>query len=224
MSDRSTLRKRHVYRPPQGAVNLLYADDAIIVANKQAGLLSVPGRGSDLDDCLLARICCLMPDARTVHRLDMATSGVMVFARTADAHRELSMQFEARKVDKIYIACVAGRPESDEGEINAPLICDWPNRPLQKIDPVTGKHALTRWRILDSDGSVTRVELAPLTGRSHQLRVHMAEIGCPILGDEFYAPDPVLQAAPRLMLHAERLALDHPETGDRLTFEAPAAF
>lgn len=203
---------------------ILYADAHLLIADKPAGLLSVPGRGPDNQDCLIARLQGDYPDALTVHRLDMATSGVMAFGRGPEAQRALSRAFEQRRVAKRYVALVAGRVTQDAGEIDLPLICDWPNRPLQKVDHDLGKPALTRWRVLARGEAMTEVELAPVTGRSHQLRVHMAALGHPILGDRFYAPPEVQAMSARLCLHACRLSLPHPLSGESMVFEREADF
>ncbi|SCW61909.1 pseudouridine synthase [Asticcacaulis taihuensis] len=205
------------------AETVIYIDDHMLVAEKPAGLLSVPGRLPENKDCLITRLQADYPDALTVHRLDMATSGLMIFARGAEAQRTLSKAFADRQVSKRYIAVVAGRLEG-QGEVDLPLITDWPNRPRQKIDHEIGKPSLTRWRALAQDGATTRVELEPVTGRSHQLRVHMMAIGHPILGDVFYAPADIEALSPRLLLHAECLTLPHPVSGERLNFRSPAPF
>jgi len=208
------------------SLEILHCDAALIVAVKPAGLLSVPGRGEDKQDCLAARVQALYPDALVVHRLDMATSGLMVFARGLAAQRRLGDAFARREVDKRYIAIAAGHLESTEGEIDLPLMADWPNRPRQQVDPVHGKPSLTRFRVLGHDAAMktTRVELEPITGRSHQLRVHLCAIGHPIAGDALYAPADVLALAPRLMLHAQSLILPHPDDERRVAFEQPAPF
>lgn len=198
-----------------------YVDDHILLAEKPAGLLSVPGRSEP--DCLITRLQRHYPDALTVHRLDMATSGLMIFARGAAMQRQLSMAFAARQVAKRYIAVVAGHTP-DTGEIDLPLITDWPNRPRQIVDHAIGKPSLTRYRTLARDGETSRVELEPVTGRSHQLRVHMMAIAHPILGDEFYAPPAIFAAAPRLLLHAQGLSLPHPVMGETLTFTSEPPF
>jgi tRNA pseudouridine32 synthase/23S rRNA pseudouridine746 synthase len=205
------------------AETVLYIDYHMLVAEKPAGLLSVPGRLPENKDCLITRLQADYPDALTVHRLDMATSGLMVFARGAEAHRTLSKAFADRQVSKRYIAVVAGRLER-QGEVDLPLITDWPNRPRQKIDHEIGKPSLTRWRVLEAGESTTRVELEPVTGRSHQLRVHMMAIGHPILGDVFYAPADIEALSPRLLLHADRLSLPHPVSGEAMDFRSPAPF
>lgn len=205
-------------------VRILYADAALVVADKPAGLLSVPGRGADKADCLVARVGAIHPGALCVHRLDMATSGLMVLALTADSHRALSAAFAARAVDKVYEAWVAGMPDPASGHVDLPLIADWPNRPRQKVDWDVGKPSLTRYGVIEREGDRSRVRLEPVTGRSHQLRVHMAEIGHPILGDPFYAPPEVEALSARLLLHARSLSFDHPESGKRLSFDSPPPF
>jgi tRNA pseudouridine32 synthase/23S rRNA pseudouridine746 synthase len=211
------------------ALAIVHVDDSLLVLDKPAGLLAVPGRGPDKADCLAARAQARFPDARVVHRLDMDTSGLMLMARGAAAQRALSSAFAMRTVRKRYLAVVAGRmkpPVEEWGSIDLPLICDWPNRPRQIVDHAIGKPSLTRWRVLEHDAShdATRVELEPVTGRSHQLRVHLAALGHPILGDALYAP-PALQArAPRLLLHAWRLTFIHPVTREVLEFERPGPF
>lgn len=207
-------------------IDLLHLDEHLIVVRKPAGLLSVPGRGPERADCVAARVQRQVSDALVVHRLDMATSGLLLMARGIAAQRLLSAAFAERRVAKRYIAVVAGHIGAEHGEVSQPLICDWPNRPRQMIDLERGKPALTRWRVLSRhpvDGT-TRVELEPVTGRSHQLRVHLQSIGHPIVGDELYAPEPWQRAAPRLLLHACQLALAHPVTGEALAFSDPPAF
>jgi tRNA pseudouridine32 synthase/23S rRNA pseudouridine746 synthase len=201
---------------------LLYGDDAVLVVCKPAGLLAVPGRGAAGADNLLARLQALHADAMVVHRLDMATSGLMVFARGAAAQRTLSMAFEARRVDKRYEAVVEGCVAGEAGEIDAPLAADWPNRPRQQVDIERGKPSLTRWRVLQRGPDTTRLTLTPVTGRSHQLRVHLLHIGHPIRGDALYATAPL--QAPRLLLHATHLGFDHPTSGRPLSFDSPAPF
>lgn len=212
------------YAPPDEAVRVLYHDHHLAVVDKPAGLLSVPGKGEHLADCMIARLRRVFPDALLVHRLDLDTSGVMVFALTKHAQRFLSKEFEERRTKKTYLARLAGHLEPKEGTVDLPLIVDWPNRPRQKVDHVIGKPARTDWRVVrhEAEGT-TRVRLYPLTGRSHQLRVHMREIGHPILGDPLYADGPA-RDAPRLMLHAESLRFRHPDGGKGVTFSTPAPF
>lgn len=207
-------------------MTLLLADEQLVAVDKPAGLLSVPGRGPEHADCVASRVQAAYADALIVHRLDMGTSGVLVFGRGAAAQRTLSVAFAERRVDKRYIAIVAGSPSADEGGVSLPLICDWPNRPCQMVDHEHGKPSATLWRVLQrsADGATTRVELIPLTGRSHQLRVHMQQIGHPIVGDELYAPPDVQAMAPRLLLHAECLKLFHPADGRLVTIQSPCPF
>ena len=211
------------YAPPDAPPVIVHADDHVVVADKPAGLLTVPGRGEDKADCLIARLADRFPWIRLVHRLDRDTSGLVVFALGPAAQAHLGRQFEARAVDKRYVARVWGVPPGGKGRIDLPLTVDWPNRPRQKVCHATGRPALTDWRLISDDGATARVQLKPRTGRSHQLRVHMAELGHPILGDSLYADD-AARAFPRLMLHAERLGFAHPETGARLAFSSPAPF
>lgn len=212
------------YAPPEEPLRVIHADHAILVVDKPAGLLTVPGKGEDLADCLIARVQKVFPEALLVHRLDRDTSGVIVFALTRHAQRMLSAGFEARKTKKAYRARLWGHLEPKEGRVDLPLIVDWPNRPRQHVNHETGKPAQTDWKVLshDPDGT-TRVRLVPITGRSHQLRVHMREIGHPILGDALYA-EGAARDYPRLMLHAESLRIAHPETGKGMTFTAPCPF
>lgn len=203
---------------PDG-IGIVHADEALLVVSKPPGLLSVPGKTEP--DCLEARVRRVYPEALTVHRLDMATSGVMVMARTKAALAHLGKQFEKRMTEKLYIAVVEGAPQADEGIIDAPLRCDWPNRPLQMICEEHGREAVTHWRVTRRTAGSARLALRPLTGRSHQLRVHLASIGHPILGDAWYGDG---SSAPRLLLHAERLSLRHPIGGAWHHFEVPAPF
>ncbi len=211
-------------------IPVLYADEALLVLRKPSGLLTVPGRGADKQDCLSLRVQQNYPDALIVHRLDMATSGLMVMARGIAMQRVLNAAFAGREIDKRYVAVVTGELPRHAGwqDIDLPIAVDWPRRPLRIIDAVQGKPSLTRWRALPAaDGPVassTRVELEPFTGRSHQLRVHLLALGHPILGDTLYAPPEVQALSPRLMLHACCLSLPHPASGERLTFHDPAPF
>ncbi len=231
-------------------MKVLYADNALLVLDKPAGLLSVPGRGEDKQDCLSARVQAIYPDALIVHRLDMATSGLMLMARGAFAQRSLSHAFASRDVTKRYGAIVSGQmtPPADEwGVIDLPIIVDWPNRPRRIIDVQTGKPSVTRWQIANPDagsvaagvtpsvgvaalvsfdcsGPFTRVMLEPITGRSHQLRVHLAAVGHSILGDPLYAPPQDQARASRLLLHACSLGLAHPVTGEWTQFTSDIPF
>ena len=208
------------------AGRIVFADECIVVVDKPAGMLSVPGRGEAKRDCAIARVQASFPDARVVHRLDMATSGLLLVARGPEMQRRMSKSFAGREVGKRYVAIVAGLVRDDEGTVDLPLIADWPNRPKQRVDPAAGKPSCTHWRVLARDvaAQCTQVELQPVTGRSHQLRVHMAAIGHPMLGDTLYSPAAVQELAPRLMLHATRLDFAHPATGVRTTLESPAPF
>ncbi len=213
--------------PPDTGLELLHAEPAFVVLAKPPGLLSEPGRGPEKRDSLLIRAQAVYPDARIVHRLDMLTSGAIVLARETLAHASLSEAFRERRVDKRYEALVHGRPAHDEGEIDLPLVVDWPNRPRQLVCHATGKPSLTRYRVTGEArvaglGTLTRIALAPVTGRTHQLRVHLAALGCPIAGDPFYGVEG--DASPRMMLHACRLALPHPLTGEPLAFESAVPF
>ncbi len=203
-------------------IALHHIDDALLVAEKPAGLLSVPGRLPENQDCLVSRLQAMHADVLTVHRLDQVTSGLMLYARGREMQAALSAQFERRRIGKRYEAVVEGVIEDDGGEIALPLVCDWPNRPKQKVDHAHGKPALTRWRVLARDAAArrTRVELEPVTGRSHQLRLHMASLGHPIVGDVLYGAAP----AARVHLHACRLAFVHPLTGEAMAFASPCPF
>ncbi len=211
------------YSPPETPLDVLHEDAQLIVVNKPSGLLSVPGKGPHLADCLLSRVQDVFPQALLVHRLDRDTSGVMIFAQTPHAQRHLGLQFEKRQTRKTYVARVWGVLEPKTGEVDLPLIVDWPNRPLQKVCHETGKPAQTGWRVLRRDGDTTRVRLFPKTGRSHQLRVHMQALGHPILGDPFYATG-AARDYPRLMLHSEELRLKNPEGGVAMKFRAKPDF
>jgi len=213
--------------PPDTGLELLHEEAAFIVLVKPPGLLSEPGRGPDKRDSLLIRAQAVYPDARIVHRLDMLTSGVIVLAREALAHASLSEAFRERQTDKRYEALVHGSPADTQGSIDLPLVVDWPNRPRQIVCHARGKPSLTHYRVsgeapVDGVGTLTRIALEPITGRTHQLRVHLAALGCPIAGDPFYGipGDP----SPRMMLHACRLALPHPLSGEPLVFESAVPF
>ncbi len=210
------------YSPPVDAgLDIIYRDSDLLVLNKPSGLLSVPGKGPDLADCLEARVRSDFPDALTVHRLDRDTSGVMIMAMNAGAQRHLGLQFERRHLTKTYQAIVSGCVEPGEGEIDLPLIADWPNRPMQKVCHDRGKPALTHWRVISRGEISTRLQLTPHTGRSHQLRVHLKELGHPILGDPLYGD---ASSAPRLLLHAHTLVVRHPTGGENMNFCAELPF
>lgn len=210
------------YNPPQDPLEFLHDDHEVLLVNKPSGLLSVPGKGEHLADCLISRVQAVFPTALLVHRLDRDTSGVMIFALTPHAQRHLGLQFEKRQTKKTYVARVWGEIAEKTGTVDLPLIVDWPNRPKQMVDHENGKQAQTDWRVMRSDGIETRVRLMPKTGRSHQLRVHMLALGHPILGDPFYA-EGAARDFPRLMLHSETLQFRHPDGGQgtRITAKAP---
>jgi tRNA pseudouridine32 synthase/23S rRNA pseudouridine746 synthase len=210
------------YAPPSDPLTILHRDHELLIVDKPAGLLSVPGKGPELADCLIERIRAVIPEVLLVHRLDRDTSGVRVFGLSPGAQRHLGLQFEKRYPKKVYLARVWGRVEAATGTIDLPLKVDWPNRPLQHVSP-EGRPAVTDWRVVKRLAGETRMRLMPKTGRSHQLRVHMREIGHPILGDALYATGPA-RDHPRLMLHAESLKLRHPDGGDWMSFSAKCPF
>lgn len=223
------------YQPPETAIERVYGDDDILVVNKPAGLLSVPGR--IYKDCLVSRLQADFSGVRCVHRLDMETSGLMVLALNKPSQVNLNKQFEQRRVDKRYVARVIGHPEHDSGEINVPLICDWPNRPKQKVDFDGGKTALTHWAVSEREAATTLLDLTPVTGRSHQLRVHLWYMGLPIVADSLYQPAAMdreqikqIKTIQRkknrhsLHLHSTLLQLMHPANGEVMTFESPVPF
>lgn len=203
---------------------LVYEDDDVIVVNKPSGLLSVPGRNADPLASLIGQVQTHIPEALIVHRLDMDTSGLMVLAKHADAHRNLSRQFELRETSKQYQAICFGRPPQSEGQICQPMRCDWENRPLQMIDFKYGKFAQTLWQREQQFENCFKVLLTPITGRSHQLRLHMKQLGHPILGDNLYADQPNQQAFKRLHLHAFQLGFKHPSTQKHMAFNQIADF
>jgi tRNA pseudouridine32 synthase/23S rRNA pseudouridine746 synthase len=211
------------YAPPDVPLSVLHEDAEVLLVDKPAGLLSVPGKGPHLADCLIARVQAAFPDALLVHRLDRDTSGVMIFALTRHAQRHLGLQFEKRMTRKTYVARVWGVPGEKTGTVDLPLIVDWPNRPRQMVCHETGKAAQTEWRVIKDEGETARVRLYPKTGRSHQLRVHMLSLGHPILGDPFYATGAALEY-PRLMLHSEELRFKHPQGGRSIKIRAAAPF
>lgn len=210
---------------PLSNIQILHQDAAVLVINKPTLLLSVPGRAEDNKDCLITRLQENgYPEALIVHRLDWETSGIILLARDADSHRELSRQFHDRETEKAYTALCWGQPALDSGSIDLPLRYDPPTKPRHVVDHQQGKHALTFWRVLARHTDHCRVELTPITGRSHQLRVHMLSIGHPLLGDRLYANPEALAAHDRLCLHASMLGFTHPVSGQRLKFECPAPF
>jgi tRNA pseudouridine32 synthase/23S rRNA pseudouridine746 synthase len=211
------------YDPPSTPLSILHEDARILVLDKPAGLLTVPGKLEGRQDCLLSRLQAARWDALLVHRLDCDTSGVIIFARTRQAQGFLGQEFEQRRAEKTYIARVEGVIAEDSGTVDLPLGSDWDHRPRQKVDSVHGRPAQTDWQVIGRTDRETRVRLTPHTGRSHQLRVHMLALGHPILGDQIYAPQTRAEHS-RLMLHAETLSLHHPATGERVRFAAPVPF
>jgi tRNA pseudouridine32 synthase/23S rRNA pseudouridine746 synthase len=213
---------------------LIFEDSALLVFNKPSGLLSVPGKGPEKADCLRTRVQQVYPEALTVHRLDMSTSGILLMARSAELHRHLSIAFANREVEKRYVAVVDGQVAENPSDnpvdawqlIDKPIATDWINRPLQKIDPIEGKHSQTRYKVVSFDEATqtTRLELAPITGRTHQLRVHLQSMGHSILGDHLYASAEVQAKSARLLLHASELHLAHPVTGKSLIFQCTCPF
>ena len=212
-----------VYAPPDVPLSFVFEDKHILVMDKPPGLLSVPGKLEGREDCLMSRLQAARWDALLVHRLDCDTSGVMIFARTKASQGFLGQEFERRRAKKAYIARVQGEIEGESGTVDLPLGADWPNRPRQMVSHDHGRPAVTDWQVIGRAPGETRVRLTPLTGRSHQLRVHMLALGHAILGDPIYAEGPA-KDAPRLMLHAETLGLHHPDTGLWTEFTAPAPF
>lgn len=219
-----------IYQPPMHPyLDIVYQDNDIVVLNKPSGLLTVPGRLPEHQDCLQNRVLKVLPTATVVHRLDMATSGIILMTLNKPAHVAISRQFEKRLTKKNYIARVFGKVAESSGSVEQPLICDWPNRPKQKVDYQHGKAALTHYKVLSyreniDDQITTLVELTPVTGRSHQLRVHMLALGHPILGDRLYAHAQALTASNRLQLHAKMLQISHPISGQTLTFSKACPF
>jgi len=222
-----------IYRPSMSPyLEIIYQDDDIVILNKASGILSVPGRLPEHQDCLQNRVQAVLPTATIVHRLDMATSGLMIMALNKPAHVAISRQFEQRKTQKSYLARVWGAVEQANGTVDLPLICDWPNRPKQKVDHENGKQSLTHYQVISEDitnsstisETSTLLELTPVTGRSHQLRVHMLALGHPILGDRLYAHPQALAMSSRLQLHAAKLSLFHPKTEQAINFTAPCPF
>ncbi|WP_105199764.1 MULTISPECIES: bifunctional tRNA pseudouridine(32) synthase/23S rRNA pseudouridine(746) synthase RluA [unclassified Pseudoalteromonas] len=213
------------YNPPRFPyLQIIYQDDDLLILDKPSGLLTVPGKDPKHADSLIRRANIVFPTAKIVHRLDMATSGVICLALNKEAHRNLSMQFQDRQTAKEYIAIVDGHLKDATGSVDLPLICDWPNRPKQMVDMEKGKPSLTHYEVLEHGDNNTRVRLTPITGRSHQLRVHMLSLGHVILGDRLYAYPEAKDRAPRLQLHAHWLTLNHPSSGESMTFTAPCPF
>jgi tRNA pseudouridine32 synthase/23S rRNA pseudouridine746 synthase len=210
--------------------DLIYEDSALLVFNKPSGLLSVPGKGPEKADCLRTRVQQVYPEALTVHRLDMSTSGILLMARSAALHRTLSIAFQDREVKKRYVAVVDCHMQENSSQewqlIDKPIATDWINRPLMKIDPIEGKPSQTHYKIVSYDAATdtTRLELAPITGRTHQLRVHLQSLGHPILGDHLYASPEVMAKSARLMLHASQLTLTHPVTNQPLELRCEVPF
>jgi len=207
------------------SLEIIYLDEQIVVVNKPSLLLTVAGIGPEKQDCVVRRMHDELGGwVREVHRLDWETSGILVLARTPDAHRHLMKQFHDRLVEKMYIAIVAGVPRSEKGTISLPLCVDWPNRPKQKVDHKEGRPSVTHWRRLEDLRDRARMELTPVTGRSHQLRVHMEAMGHPILGDQLYGTEHTRAMAERLQLHATLLVITHPATGERMEFRSEPPF
>jgi tRNA pseudouridine32 synthase/23S rRNA pseudouridine746 synthase len=215
-----------IYNPPlEPYLSVVYQDEDLLVLDKPSGLLSVAGRLAEHHDSLQIRVQRVFPTATIIHRLDMSTSGIMLMALNKVSHRELSRQFEKREISKRYLALVWSQPGETSGSIDLPLICDWPNRPRQKVCFEHGKPSLTRWQLLEYYANQSSlVELEPVTGRSHQLRVHMQSIGHPILGDKFYAHPEAFQLHPRLALHASEIQFRHPVSGEQMHFKVSAEF
>lgn len=214
----------HYCPPTEPYVTILYRDEHILVLDKPAELLTVPGKSIELRDSLQIRVQRVLPTATIVHRLDMATSGILMMALNKPAHVHLSRQFENRETSKTYCARVFGHVKGESGSVNLPLICDWPNRPKQMVDHQRGKPSLTHWQIVQRDCNSTLLQLTPVTGRSHQLRVHMLAMGHPILGDRLYAHQEAMARNPRLCLHAQTHSFTHPVSGKKLRFESPHSF
>lgn len=216
--------QKFIYKPPQAPLQIIYQDDSLVVINKPSGLLSNPGRAPETQDCALTRLQQQFAEIYLVHRLDCETSGILVFAKTKAAEIHLKKQFEARQTEKTYLAEVAGTPKQLSGEMDWPLIADKTRVPLQKVDQDSGKKALTHYRVLQIHPASSLIELKPVTGRTHQLRVHLLTLGHAILGDNFYAPKSIKNASDRLCLHALSLKISHPQTNQLIEFHCPADF
>ncbi|WNO62135.1 bifunctional tRNA pseudouridine(32) synthase/23S rRNA pseudouridine(746) synthase RluA [Rheinheimera sp. MMS21-TC3] len=214
-----------IYSPPtQPYLDIIYQDQQLVVFNKPSGLLTVPGKAIEHKDSLEYRARLVWPEIRLVHRLDMSTSGIVIMALTADSQRQLNWQFQLRQTKKHYIANVWGHLTAKTGTIDLPLVCDWPNRPKQKVCYEHGKPSLTHYQVITQDKDSSRIMLTPVTGRSHQLRVHMQWLGHPILGDKFYAHSEAFVKTNRLQLHAESLTISHPELKNEIQFNCPCPF
>lgn len=225
LPDLNPMPKVFAYDPPTDPwLTVIYEDDHLVVFDKPSGLLAVPGKDERLADSLQTRALEAYPGVGTIHRLDKDTSGVMAMAKSKWAHGRVGIQFEKRLTRKAYVARVWGDVAENEGIVDLPLATDWENKPRQRVDFERGRPAQSAWRVLAREGGVTRIELVPITGRTHQLRVHMRQIGHPILGDEFYATGGALKAADRLQLHAAYLAFQHPASGKEIAFHAPVPF
>ncbi len=222
MYDFPVYTRPFLYAPPKGPLSIIAETEDYVLVDKPAGLLSVPGKSEP--DCLEARIHSYCQDALTIHRLDMATSGLMIFAKSKHAQRHLGLQFENRQILKTYMADIAGRPAAQSGRINLPIWTDWPHRPRQMIDFEKGRRAVTDWVVTDTKTEKTRISLHPVTGRSHQLRLHMLCLGHPIIGDQLYASDEVFQQSQRLHLHACSLKFREPTGGSWVEFKSPCPF
>jgi|TARA_A100001391_G_scaffold154548_1_gene112314 tRNA pseudouridine32 synthase/23S rRNA pseudouridine746 synthase len=213
------------YRPPtEPWLDIVHEDDDIVVFNKPSGLLSVPGKDPQLFDSLQSRALERFAGAGTIHRLDKDTSGIIIMAKHKAAHGHIGKQFEYRQTTKFYIARVWGQVAEDEGLVDLPLATDWENKPRQEVNHARGRASQTRWQVIGREDHATRLKLIPITGRTHQLRVHMKEIGHPILGDEFYATGEALVAADRLQLHAAELGFRHPSGGEPVVFRSEPPF
>ena len=213
------------YNPPKSPLKIIHIDSSVVVLNKPSGLLTVPGKPTTHSDCLLSRLRREVFGALLVHRLDLGTSGVIIFARTASSQVYLNKQFEIRKTQKTYVARVKGHLEKDEGRIDLPITVDWPRRPIQKVCFETGRNSLTYYKVIERETSnISRVKLYPVTGRSHQLRLHMKYIGHPIVGDSLYGDRATFNVSDRLELHALRLKITHPKTKKTQVYNAPAPF
>ncbi|MGI5308042.1 bifunctional tRNA pseudouridine(32) synthase/23S rRNA pseudouridine(746) synthase RluA [Rheinheimera sp. WS51] len=214
-----------IYSPPtEPYLDIIYQDQQLVVFNKPSGLLTVPGKAIEHKDSLEYRARLVWPEIRLVHRLDMSTSGIVIMALTADSQRQLNWQFQLRETQKHYIANVWGQLAANSGSIDLPLICDWPNRPKQKVCYQHGKPSLTHYQVISQNQDSSRILLTPITGRSHQLRVHMQWLGHPILGDKFYAHQAAFTKANRLQLHAEALTIRHPSSNKKMQFTCPCPF